>query len=154
LYTSSAASARSKGRTPLTPARNVGTVGSLAMSNNGAELPIQSALSAPFTTPETNTGALTPPVQKVGTCTLSPIAASPPLPSAPTVRVTTLPPSGSTRLARPCHLRGPLSPPMTPPPVPLYSHPRTWTWTTCPAAALKQHYRTSLHWAPPSNSTR
>ena len=152
LYTTSAVPARSKKRIPPPRAPNAGTAGTLAMSSRGAESPTPSALFARSTTAGLSTDAPIPPARRGVTYAQSSTAASPPHRSSPIVRATTLPPSVIVLPALLHHPPGPLPPPGMPPQTPLYSHPWTWTWTTCPESARRQYYKTSPPLAPPSSS--
>src|SRR5207302_731624 len=126
-------------RIPPPQSPNTGTAGTLAMSSSGAESPTPSALSARSTTAGLNTDAPIPPAQKGVTYDQSSTAASPPPRSAPIARAITLPPSANVPHALPHHPLGPLPPPGRLPQTPLYSHPQTWIWTTCPESARRQH---------------
>src|SRR5205807_603635 len=151
-YTSSAVPARSKKRIPPPLSPNAGTVGTLAMSNRGAESPTPSALFAHSTTAGRNTAAPIPPARKGVTYVQFSTAASLPPQNAPIARATTLPPSVNVLPVLPHHPPGPPPPLGRPPQTPLYSHPRTWIWTTCPETARRQHYKTRPPLAPPSSS--
>src|SRR5207302_186064 len=152
LYTSSAVPARSKKRIPPPLLPSAGTAGTLAMSSRGAESPTPFAHFVRSTTAGLSTDAPIPPAWKGATYAQFSTAASPLPRHAPTARATTLPPSANVLPALPLLPPGPLSPPGMPPQTPLYSHPRTWIWTTCPVSARRQHYKTRLPLAPPSSS--
>src|SRR5205807_630303 len=148
-YTSSAVPARSKKRIPPPLSPNAGTAGTSAMSSRGAESPTPSALFAHSTTAGRNTGAPTPPARKGVTYAQFSTAASPPPRNAPIARATTLLPSVNVLLVLPRHPQGPLFQLEMPTQTPLYSHPQTWIWTTCPETARRQHYKTRPPLAPP-----
>src|SRR5207302_7430341 len=124
LYTSSAVPARSKKRIPPPLSPNAGTVGTLAMSNRGAESPTPSALFAHSTTAGRNTAAPIPPARKGVPYVQFSTAASPPPRNAPIARATTLPLSVNVLPALPHPPPAPFPPPAPPPPPPPYSHPR------------------------------
>src|SRR5205807_8925840 len=129
-----------------------GTAGTSVMFNKGPVSPSPSAPSPPSTILGLSTDAPTPPAQRGVICVQSSIAALLPPQNAPIVMGTSLPPSVSVRPVLPHRLPEPPSPVGMLPQTPLYSHPWTWTWTTCPEAARRQYYKTSPPLAPPSSS--